>query len=191
VTSGLRDDALAALGVWQTGDHEQLALRDEYVAFLAQRPIGHLRECVEGHLTASALILDPMTHRVLLTLHPKVSRWLQTGGHIEVGDTSLRAAAGREAREESGINDLAISMQPLRLDKHLVPCRSGLLHHYDVQYLALAPEGSLAIRSSESLDLRWFGVNELPSDTDDSVRHLVMAAQMHMDSLASTQKSDT
>jgi 8-oxo-dGTP pyrophosphatase MutT (NUDIX family) len=191
VTSGLRDDSLAALGVWQTGDHEQLALRDEYVAFLAQRPIGHLRECVEGHLTASALILDPMTHRVLLTLHPKVSRWLQTGGHIEVGDTSLRAAAGREAREESGINDLTISMQPLRLDKHLVPCRSGLLHHYDVQYLALAPEGSLAIRSSESLDLRWFDVDELPADTDDSVRRLVMAAQAHMDLLASTQKSDT
>jgi 8-oxo-dGTP pyrophosphatase MutT (NUDIX family) len=191
VTSALRDDALNVLAAWDPSDDQQEALRDEYVTFLAQRPLGHLRECAEGHLTASALVFDPMTHRVLLTLHPKVSRWLQTGGHIEISDSSLREAAGREAREESGIIDLLISPQPMRLDKHLVPCRSGLLHHYDVQYLALAPQGSLAIRSSESLDLQWFDVDALPIDTDDSVRHLVTAAQTHVDSLGTTQKSET
>jgi 8-oxo-dGTP pyrophosphatase MutT (NUDIX family) len=193
VTSPLRDDALAVLDAWEPSDRQQSSLRDEYVAFLAQHPDGHVRECTDGHLTASALIFDPVTDRVLLTLHPKVSRWLQTGGHIEVDDASLHAAAAREAREESGIHDLIISAHPVRLDKHLVPCRPQLLlHHYDVQYLALAPEGSLAIRSSESLDLQWFDADALPADTDDSVRLLVAASRMRLTvPIDNDQKSDT
>ena len=62
-----------------------------------------------GHLTASALVMDEHRTRVLLTLHPKVGRWLQLGGHVEPGDASLREAARRETIEEGGIADVTIS----------------------------------------------------------------------------------
>ena len=66
---------------------------------------------------------------------------------------------------------------PVRLDKHEVPCRSGvLLHHFDVQYIAVAPRDAHEVMSSESLDPTWFGWDELP-EVDDSVRNLVKAAK--------------
>lgn len=173
----LHQQSSEVLRAWVTDDEQQAFLRDEYLAFLDKHENGHLKACDYGHLTASSLIVDPHTERVLLTLHPKVSRWLQTGGHLEPTDLTLADAAGREAREESGITNLRLSPMPVRLDKHEVPCRPGvLLHHFDVQYIAVAPRDAHEVMSSESLDLTWFGWDELP-EVDDSVRNLVKAAR--------------
>ena len=58
------------------------------------------RECPFGHLTSSALVVDVDRTRVLLTLHPKVGRWLQLGGHSD-GEPDTLIAAKREAEEET------------------------------------------------------------------------------------------
>lgn len=173
----LHQQTIDVLRSWNTSDEDQTLLRDEYVAFLDKHANGHLKACDYGHVTASALIVDPHLQRVLLTLHPKVSRWLQTGGHIEPTDSTLEESAEREAREESGITNLVLSPTPVRLDKHVVPCRPRvMLHHFDVQFVAIAPKDAHAVISSESLDLAWFGWDELP-EVDDSVLNLVRAAK--------------
>ena len=51
----------------------------------------------------SALVVDETRTRTLLTLHPRVGRWLHLGGHLESGDESVAAAALREVREETGL----------------------------------------------------------------------------------------
>lgn len=173
----LHADVVARLRTWSPATAEQDALRREYLEFLATHADGHLKPCRAGHVTASALVVDPAGERVLLTLHPKVLRWLQTGGHIESSDRSLAAAALREAREESGIATLTLSEQPLRLDRHLVPCRPDVvLHHFDVQFAAVAGSDVRHLKSPESLDLRWWPWDALP-DTDESVRALVTATR--------------
>lgn len=174
------DDARALLSAWAAPDPGQASLRREYVDFIDRHPDVHLRSSRVGHLTASALVVDPGERTALLTLHPTVGRWLQTGGHIEPLDTSMLAAAAREAREESGINDLTMHAQPLRLDRHEVSCRADdgsrtSLHHWDVQFLAVAAPGSVAVISAESDDLRWWPLDGLPT-VDDSVTRLARAA---------------
>jgi 8-oxo-dGTP pyrophosphatase MutT (NUDIX family) len=129
-----------------------------------------LKSCRAGHLTGSALIVDPAGKRVLLTLHRKLRMWLQTGGHCEPGDATLAAVAMREGAEESGIAGLRLLMPgPVRLDRHLTPCA----WHLDVQYAAVAPEGARERISEESLDLRWFGYDEAAATADESVRLLL------------------
>ena len=172
----LHRDASTLLGRWLPPDDDQASLRAAYLAFLEQHGNAMERACTIGHLTASALVMDEARSRVLLTLHPKVGRWLQLGGHCEAPDRTMREAALRESREESGIEDVVISEWPLRLDRHPVPCAGGQSEHLDVQFLATVPSDAVAVISHESDDLQWFGVDALPEGLDASVRALVAAA---------------
>jgi 8-oxo-dGTP pyrophosphatase MutT (NUDIX family) len=170
--------AAAELAAWEPADEAQRALKFGFLAFLDARPDDACaRECVPGHLTASALVLDATGERTLLTLHKRFHRWVQLGGHCEPGDGSLRAAALREATEESGVAGLEISAEPLHLDVHPVLCSLGVpSRHLDVRYLVHAPVGAEPRISDESADLRWWPVDALPSD-EPTLTTMVSAAR--------------
>ena len=164
-TAAVHADASAVLATWEAPDAGQAAVREALLAYLAGLPDACSRSCVSGHLTASALVVDDAGEHALLTLHPRVGRWLQLGGHIAATDPTLRAAALREAREESGIDGLTISAAPVHLDVHPVTCSLGVpTRHLDVRYLVRAPAGAREVRSEESVDLRWWPMAELPDD---------------------------
>jgi 8-oxo-dGTP pyrophosphatase MutT (NUDIX family) len=162
-------------------DQPQGALREAFLAFLAARPEDACRRsCAAGHLTASALLIDHQRRNVLLTLHPRVGRWIQLGGHCEPGDDTLIAAALREATEESGIEGLVVDPDPLHLDVHPITCSLGVpTRHLDVRYLVHAPRGAIERISEESQDLRWWPLDRLPSDTD-GIPDLVVRASVRL-----------
>ncbi|GAA3819966.1 NUDIX hydrolase [Streptomyces phyllanthi] len=171
----LYDDAVLVL----KGYEEQEELRQAYLDHLEAHPDGMWKACHAGHVTASALVIDPERGRVLLTLHKKLRKWLQMGGHCEPEDGTLAAAALREATEESGIAELTLLPGgPLRLDRHPIPppCH----WHFDVQYAVLAPSGAVQEISDESLDLRWFPYDEVADVADDSVVRLLEATRARL-----------
>jgi 8-oxo-dGTP pyrophosphatase MutT (NUDIX family) len=170
----LHADAARVLRAWRAPGPGQDKLREEYAAHLAAHPDGMWRECAAGHLTASALVVDPERERVLLTLHGRMRMWLQTGGHCERDDATLAGAALREATEESGIEGLRLLPWPAVLDRHRTPCAA----HLDVQYVAVAPPGARPAMSDESLDLRWFGYAEVAGVADASVVRLLDRARL-------------
>ncbi len=165
----LHGDAVRVLSEWAAPDAAQEGLREVYTAHLAAHPDGMWKACRAGHLTASALVVDPVRERALLTLHGKLGLWLQTGGHCEPGDATLAAAALREATEESGIAGLRLLPAPAGLDRHHTPCAV----HLDVQYAAVAPAGARPVMSDESRDLRWFPFDQVAEVADLSVVRLL------------------
>ncbi|MFG2105358.1 NUDIX hydrolase [Micromonospora chersina] len=171
----LHADATAVLSRWTATSPAAAANRDRTLALLAAGPVAMSRAHRPGHVTASALVLDPAGDRVLLCLHGKFRKWVQLGGHCEPGDRTLAAAALREATEESGIAGLVVDPTPIDVDIHPVACQGGSLH-YDVRFAVLAPAGATERVSAESEALGWFPPDRLPEPLADGTVQLVAPA---------------
>jgi 8-oxo-dGTP pyrophosphatase MutT (NUDIX family) len=173
----VRDSAIALLSDWQAPDPAQDSLRHAVLAFLRARDDACRRECVPGHVTASALVLDDSGSRVLLTLHPRLGRWVQLGGHCDDTDDDIVAAALREATEESGVAGLRLPPELVAIHVHPVTCSLGVpTRHLDLQFVAHAPPGAQIAISDESVDLQWWPADALPEDSDDALAYLVARA---------------
>ncbi|MCU1358562.1 MAG: ADP-ribose pyrophosphatase [Acidimicrobiales bacterium] len=150
--------------------------RDEVLRLIdAHRDVAH-RSCLPGHLTGSALVVDPEAARTLLMLHRKLGRWFQPGGHAD-GDTNLAAVALREAQEETGIDGLRVALPAIDVDVHEVAPPGEERHlHLDTRFLVVAPPGAREQANEESLALRWLTEAELDGldpPVDESTRRLV------------------
>lgn len=173
----VRHSVISVLTDWRAPDPAQDSMRHAVLAFVHGREDACRRDCVPGHVTASALVLDHTGGRVLLTLHRRVGRWLQLGGHCDDADADIVAAALREATEESGIAGLRISPEPAALHVHPVVCSLGVpTRHLDVQFVAHAPPGAQLVISAESQDLRWWPAGALPDGADPALAYLVARA---------------
>lgn len=173
----LRESVIATLSGWEPPDAGQDSLRHAVLAFVEARDDACRRECVPGHVTASALVLDHGGGRALLTLHRRLGRWVQLGGHCDDDDADIVAAALREATEESGVDGLRMEPELAAVHVHPVVCSLGVpTRHLDLQFVAHAPAGARIAISDESEDLRWWPVDGLPDGTDHALAYLVSRA---------------
>ncbi len=171
-------DLSALLDSYAPTEPDQQRLRTAYAAHLRAHPDAVAKAGPPAHFTASCLVVDPDVERVLLTHHRRARQWFQFGGHLEPADTGIRAAARREAREESGLPALVPLPGPVQLDRHaLVGDFGRCREHLDIRFVAVAEPGSEPVVSEESLDVRWWPVAALPEATDTSLRSLVEAAR--------------
>jgi 8-oxo-dGTP pyrophosphatase MutT (NUDIX family) len=175
----LHADALAVLEGWSAPDAAQEAWRVEYVAHLLAHPDACAKACYPDHLTAGALVLSHDGSQVLLNLHRKARRWFAFGGHLEPDDATLAGAALREGTEESGLPDLAVDPEPVHLSLHEVDfCDArGTVRHLDVRFLARLGASTEPVISDESLELRWFPADDVPTDEPDMLDLIRLARQ--------------
>jgi 8-oxo-dGTP pyrophosphatase MutT (NUDIX family) len=155
-------ELLHAYATRSLGRDETLAVA-QVIEFVETHRDGLLRSCLSGHLTGSAWIVSTDRRQVLLTLHRKLGKWLQLGGHAD-GNPHLLTVALREAREESGLASvIPLESRIFDVDRHWIPGRQGEPGHwhYDVRFLFEADSSLALTLSDESRALAWVEVSEV------------------------------
>ncbi|HQZ27401.1 MAG TPA: NUDIX hydrolase [Verrucomicrobiales bacterium] len=137
--------------------------------FVVRNPQCFERSLAEGHITASAWILDATGQKTLLTHHRKLNLWLQPGGHAD-GNSDVLAVALQEGLEETGLRSLrAVSPEIFDLDIHGIPARKEepSHFHYDVRFLLQNDGAETFVVSAESHDLAWVELDQLETYTTE------------------------
>lgn len=124
------------------------------------------RSNLEGHFTASAWIMTDDGEKALLTLHKKLGKCLQLGGHCD-GDINILKCALKEAMEEFGITTIAFINKIFDIDVHVIPEFVGIdkkgnkivvpeHKHYDIRFLFILPSDCTPIvNEDESNGLKF------------------------------------
>jgi 8-oxo-dGTP pyrophosphatase MutT (NUDIX family) len=133
------------------------------------------------HVTASAVVARPEGDAFLLVFHRRLDRWLQPGGHVESDDASVFETARREAREETGVAELAAPLGPrvLDVDVHPIPPRPDRpAHvHFDLRYLLTTRAQELSAQVEEVRQAAWFTLPEaLAAGVDASLARALRKA---------------
>ena len=176
-------DMLAAHAAADAKEARDIALIRE---LMARHPNIISMNCEVGHFTASAIIVDLPQRRALLHFHKRLNRWLQVGGHAEY-ETDFALVALREAREETGLRDLAFFPErqkpaPVDIDVHTIPERRDVpAHlHLDLRYLLVTRQpDALMPAVGESTRFRWLSFPEalaMEDEIDAPLRRLLRKA---------------
>ena len=163
-----RNKLIDDLEDYRTRHPGEAATADRFADFVRGHRRCFHRDCLPGHVTASAWLVDPGGGRALLTHHRKLNRWLQPGGHCDGDPDTLRTAL-REAAEESGLTVEACSDAPLDIDIHAIPARAAepAHYHFDVRYALQAKSNDFVV-GEESHALAWVGFADLGDYTREA-----------------------
>lgn len=126
------------------------------------------RTTLQGHVTATAFIVDRQREYALMLHHRKLNMWLPPGGHCD-GNADVIDTAIRETQEETGIKQLTlVGSDIFDIDIHLIPenSREPEHYHYDVRFLMEVDRNIFTEKNNdEALNLEWIKLTFLEDYT--------------------------
>lgn len=156
------------LSAYRPGCEQEVRDKAQMLRWLTVTPDPFSRENTIAHFTASSWVVSPDRQKVLLIYHNLYNSWAWTGGHAD-GERDLLSVALREAREESGLQNLRLlqpgifSLETLTVDGHRKRSAYVSSHlHLNVTYLLEADPGdALRIKPDENSGVAWFSAAEV------------------------------
>lgn len=126
------------------------------------------------HFTATNWIVNKDRTKVLMIYHNIYKSWSWTGGHAD-GDSDLFRVALKEAKEETGLNNLKLlsdgiyGLQILTVDSHIKRGKFVSSHlHLDCCFLFEAnEEDEIKIKEDENSGVKWIEIDEVTKVTNE------------------------
>ena len=121
-----------------------------------------------GHFTSSAFVLNKERTKILMIYHKIYNSWAWIGGHSD-GDSDLLYVAMKEAKEETGIKNVApiskdiYSLELINVNGHEKRGKYVGSHvHLNVTYLLETDENEeIHIKEDENSGVKWVLINEV------------------------------
>ncbi len=138
------------------------------------------------HFTTSTYLMNESFTKTLFMRHPKFSKWLPPGGHIEANETPEEAAR-REIAEETGVKKLNFICNEnkdnfsdrrteMLLKPHFIMSQLIETDHYHLDMIFFAKIEEKIYYSPEKHELKWFTLEEVKNEIEifDNVKKLAI-----------------
>lgn len=127
-----------------------------------------------AHITSSAFVINKTKDKVLMIHHNIYNSWSWTGGHAD-GEDDLLTVAIKEAKEETGVNNIMpisydiFSLDVLPVLAHIKREKYISAHlHLSVSYLVEADENELLIvKEDENSAVKWIPIEQTNEYSDE------------------------
>ena len=141
--------------------------KDLMLTYIDTFPDVLTRENKIGHFSASSWIVNKERTKVLMIYHNIYKSWAWTGGHAD-GDENLLHVALKEAKEETGIQNLKIlddrisGLEILSVDYHIKRGKFVSTHvHLNCTFLLEADEKEeIRIKEDENSAVQWVNIDK-------------------------------
>lgn len=145
------------------------------------------RENPIAHMTVSAFVVNKARTHVLMAYHNIYDSWAWTGGHAD-GESDFLAVALREVKEETGVDAVAVSEEPISIEqltvlRHVKKGKYVSEHlHMNVTYLVEADDRAhLVVCEGENSDIAWIPLDEIAVYCKEA--HMIPIYQKIIDAL--------
>lgn len=150
------------------------------------------RENPIAHMTVSAFVVNKARTHVLMAYHHIYDSWAWTGGHAD-GESDFLAVALREVKEETGVDAVAVSTEPISIEQltvlgHVKRGQYVSEHlHMNVTYLVEADDqAALVVNEAENSDVAWIPLTDLAVRCKEA--HMIPIYQKIIDAFVKTTK---
>jgi 8-oxo-dGTP pyrophosphatase MutT (NUDIX family) len=124
--------------------------------------------------TATAVVLDA-DGRVLLGRRSDNGRWAPPGGIIDPAEQPADAAV-RETYEETGVVAVPERLAAVAVSAPVTYRNGDQVQYLDLVFRCRAAGGEARVNDSESLEVGWFPLDELPAMAEHTLGLLGQAA---------------
>ena len=131
--------------------------------------LGQLRHLVGDRkviVTAARAVLRDRDGRILFIRRRDNGKWAMPAGSQEL-DESITDCVTREVKEESGLDVISAIPMAIYSCRSIVTAYGDPYHLFQVQFLVDEWSGELVTKTDETLDARFFGLDEVPVDLSD------------------------
>jgi len=143
--------------------------------------LGQIRKLIGKRkliITSARAVIRDCDGRILFIRRRDNGLWGMPAGSQEL-DESILDCLKREVKEESGLDVISATPMAIYSQRSIVTAYGDPYHLFQVQFLVDEWSGELVTETDETVDARFFGLDEIPEKIPDSYREALEDLQKY------------